>query len=260
MIGACFIGDIDLKKIIKVFLVIVLLGVFIYCLYNIINYLNNSKKNEKLTDELKNIAVKEVLQDNKIEDNEIKSSTPIEIDFNKLKNINNNINAWIYMENSVINYPVVKGNDNSFYLNHNVNGEYNPNGTLFVDSRNKNNFEDMVTYIYGHHMKNNTMFGNLELFKEQNYYDNHKEMYLFTKEKNYKLELFAGFTVADGSKIYNYIDTKSNEEIVQYAKEKSNFKSNIEILHEDKIVVLSTCSYDYENARYVLLGVLKEIQ
>lgn len=241
-------------------IVIILLIVFMYCIYNIINYFNNSKKNKRLTDELKNIAVKEIPQDNKIEDNEIKSTTPIEVDFNKLKEINSNINAWIYMEDSIINYPIVKGNDNSFYLNHSIDGKYNPNGSLFIDYRNKDNFEDMVTYIYGHHMKNNTMFGNLELFKEQNYYDNHKEMYLFTKEDNYILELFAGFTTADGSKIYNYINTKSNEEIVQYAKDKSNFESNVEILPENKIVVLSTCSYDYENARYVLLGVLKEMR
>lgn len=240
-------------------IVIILLIVFMYCIYNIINYFNNSKKNKRLTDELKNIAVKEIPQDNKIEDNEIKSTTPIEVDFNKLKEINSNINAWIYMEDSIINYPIVKGNDNSFYLNHSIDGKYNPNGSLFIDYRNKDNFEDMVTYIYGHHMKNNTMFGNLELFKEQNYYDNHKEMYLFTKEDNYILELFAGFTTADGSEIYNYINSDSNKKLVDYAKSKSNFITNIEISSKDKVVVLSTCSYDYENARYVLLGILKKI-
>ena len=239
-------------------IVIILLIVFMYCIYNIINYFNNSKKNKRLTDELKNIAVKEIPQDNKIEDNEIKSTTPIEVDFNKLKEINSNINAWIYMEDSIINYPIVKGNDNSFYLNHSIDGKYNPNGSLFIDYRNKDNFEDMVTYIYGHHMKNNTMFGNLELFKEQNYYDNHKEMYLFTKEENYILELFAGFTTADGSEIYNYINSDSNKKLVDYAKSKSNFITNIEISNKDKVVVLSTCSYDYENARYVLLGILKK--
>ena len=163
------------------------------------------------------------------------------------------------MEDSIINYPIVKGNDNSFYLNHSIDGKYNPNGSLFIDYRNKDNFEDMVTYIYGHHMKNNTMFGNLELFKEQNYYDNHKEMYLFTKEDNYILELFAGFTTADGSEIYNYINSDSNKKLVDYAKSKSNFITNIEISSKDKVVVLSTCSYDYENARYVLLGILKKI-
>lgn len=239
-------------------IVIILLIVFMYCIYNIINYFNNSKKNKRLTDELKNIAVKEIPQDNKIKDNEIKSTTPIEVDFNKLKEINSNINAWIYMEDSIINYPIVKGNDNSFYLNHSIDGKYNPNGSLFIDYRNKDNFEDMVTYIYGHHMKNNTMFGNLELFKEQNYYDNHKEMYLFTKEENYILELFAGFTTADGSEIYNYINSDSNKKLVDYAKSKSNFITNIEISNKDKVVVLSTCSYDYENARYVLLGILKK--
>lgn len=245
-----------MKKIIKVFFVIILLGIFVYCIYNITKYLSNSKKNEKLTDELKNIAVKEITQDKKAENNEI----PIDVDFDKLNENNDNIKAWIYMEDSIINYPIIKGNDNSFYLNHSIDGKYNPNGSLFIDFRNSDNFENMVTYIYGHHMKNNTMFGNLEFFKDQEYYDKHKEMYLFTKDINYKIEIFAGFTTADGSKIYNYIGSNSNDEIVKYAKNNSNFKANVDISSKDKIIVLSTCSYDYENARYVLFGKLRNIK
>ena len=249
----------NLKKSVKIILIFILLGIFFFFIYNIINYLNNSSKNKKINDDLINVAIKEIPQSTKTKDNDIKTKAPIEVDFNKLKEINSNIAAWIYMENSIINYPVIKGNDNIFYLNHSIDGKYNPTGTLFIDYRNNENFDDVVTYIYGHHMKNNTMFGNLEFFKEQSYYNEHKEMYLFTNLKEYKVDVFAGFTTDDGSIVYNYIDCNSNQEIVDFAKNNSDFETNVEIADKDKIVVLSTCSYDYENARYVVFGILREI-
>lgn len=248
-----------MKKIIKTLLIIIFLSIFIYCIYNIIIYLNNSRKSEKINDNLKNIAIKEIQQNNNTKYNDEKSVIPIEVDFDKLNKINNNIQAWIYMEDSIINYPIVKSSDNKFYLTHSVDGSYNQNGALFMDYRNNENFEDKITYIYGHHMKNNTMFGNLEYFKEQEYYNNHEVMYLFTKNEKLKIQIFAGFTTEDGSKIYNCIGSKSNNEIVEYAKDKSNFETDVEILPEDEILVLSTCSYDYENARYVVLGILRKI-
>ena len=108
-------------------------------------------------------------------------------------------------------------------------------------------------------MKNNTMFGNLVDYKDQSYYDNHKTMYLLTKDKSYKIEIFASLTVADGANIYNFINTDSNQEIVKIAKDGSDISSNVEVLEDDKIIVLSTCTYDFKNARFVVLGKLNEV-
>ena len=85
-------------------------------------------------------------------------------------------------------------------------------------------------------------------------------MYLFTENKNFKIELFAGYITSSESDIYNFPkDMNSNEKLIKTAKEKSTFKSDVEVNSDDKIITLSTCSYDYENARYVLLGVLRDI-
>jgi sortase B len=85
-------------------------------------------------------------------------------------------------------------------------------------------------------------------------------MYLFTENKNYKIEIFAGYITTSESDIYNFPKNSStNENLIKTAMKKSTFKSEIEVSNEDRIITLSTCSYDFENARYVILGVLKEI-
>lgn len=249
------IGE-KLKRFIRKTLIIIFSLIFIYCSYNIIKYIKSSKANEILIEDLK----KEVVVDSYKNEKNTNNNENKKINFDKLHEINNNIKAWIYLKDSIIDYPIVKGNDNNFYLNHSVDGKYNPNGAIFIDYRNNDNFEDIVTYIYGHHMKNNKMFANLEFFKKQEYYDSHKDMIICTKNNNYKLELFAGFTTKDGANIYNYINSKSNQEIVKLSKSKSDFKANVDINNEEKIVVLSTCSYDFENARYVVLGVLRNLE
>ena len=201
-------------------------------------------------------AIKEVIIDN---DNKPNDISPIQVDFDKLDDVNNNIQAWIYLNDSNINYPIVQGNDNNYYLSKTVDGDYNPNGSLFIDYRNSKDFSDPNTYIYGHNMKNDTMFGDLEKYKKQEYYDNHKEMYILTRKNQYKLEVFAGYTTEDGSEIYNFIGNDSNERLIELAMSKSDFSSDVKVDYNDKVVVLSTCSYDYENARYVLIGVLRKI-
>ena len=102
-----------------------------------------------------------------------------------------------------------------------------------------------------------TMFGSLQEYKSQEYYDNHKIMYYFTPEENYAIKIFAGYTISVESDIYNLavIDEKEIAELIN----KSDFKSDVDISQEDKIVTLSTCAYDYDGARYVVMGVLQEI-
>ena len=245
-----------MKKCIKIILILLLLSIFIYCTYNVINYLKNEYKNVKLNSNIQEIAIKEVIIDNDDKTNDI---SPIQVDFDKLDDVNNNIQAWIYLNDSNINYPIVQGNDNNYYLSKTVDGDYNPNGSLFIDYRNSKDFSDPNTYIYGHNMKNDTMFGDLEKYKKQEYYDNHKEMYILTRKNQYKLEVFAGYTTEDGSEIYNFIGNDSNERLIELAMSKSDFSSDVKVDYNDKVVVLSTCSYDYENARYVLIGVLRKI-
>ena len=247
-----------MKKVIKIILLVICLCVFIFSAYNIYKYLSEENANKKLNNELMEKAIIETPNDNNDNTQENEDILPISVDFSVLKQENEDIVGWLYLEDSPINYPVVQSYDNDYYLRRLVNGEYNIAGSLFMDYRNDSNLEDNNTIIYGHNMKNNTMFGSLQEYKNQNYYDNHKVMYYFTPEKNYIIELFTGYTISVESDIYDLsiIDSSKLEELIS----KSDFESNAKVTKEDKIITLSTCAYEYDGARYIVMGVLKEIE
>ena len=235
-----------------------------YFSFNILNYIFEERTNNHLNDTLINIAVTKIdsnldknLED-KIKENKLENIDEgidsIKIDFEALKQINSDIVGWIYLENTPINYPVVQSNDNDYYLRRLVDGTYNRAGTLFMDYRNDKNMNDWNTIIYGHNMKNNTMFGPIIGYKNQSYYDEHKKIYYFTESQNYVIEPFAGYIEDANSIIYNFSINNEKDQIIKKAKLQSTFKSEVKINDNDKFVTLLTCSYEYEDARYVLLG------
>lgn len=181
------------------------------------------------------------------------------VNFDKLKAINEDIVGWIYCDGTVINYPVVRANDNTFYLNHLFDKSINSSGCIFLDSRNKSDFLDQHSIIYGHHMKNNTMFSSLIGYKSQEYYDEHPQMLLITPEKNYKIEIFAGYvsSIEDNAWDLKFSSDEEFEKWIDQAIKKSGFNSDIVPVSTDRIITMSTCSYEFDNARFVVLGVLK---
>ena len=248
-----------MKKIVKIILLAVCLGVFCFSGYKIYQYLHEEKANKELNNKLIEKAVVENQKTNVLEeDSQAKNELPINLDFTALKQQNEDIVGWLYSENTQINYPVVQSEDNNYYLRRLINGEYNIAGSLFMDYRNNSNLEDNNTIIYGHNMENDTMFGTLQEYKSQEYYDNHKVLYYFTQEKNYMIQLFAGYTISVESDIYDLsiIDESKIEESIQ----NSDFNSDVEVREEDKIMTLSTCAYEYDGARYIIMGVLHEIK
>ena len=107
-----------------------------------------------------------------------------EVDFAALREINPDIVAWIYIEGTKINYPIVQGEENSYYLKHLFSGEWNGSGCIFLDFRNDASFADRHSIIYGHHMKNGTMFTDLDKYKKQEFFDEHPVALLITPDKN----------------------------------------------------------------------------
>ena len=243
-----------MKKIIKIILLGICLVIFIYSAYNIYNYIKEENANKKLKNELIEDVITEV-PSTELTINEEK--IPISVDFSTLKEKNQDIVGWIYSKDTPINYPVVQAKDNQYYLHRLINGEYNASGSIFMDYRNNPNLEDNNTIIYGHNMKSDEMFGTLQNYKNQEYYDNHKILYYFTQEKKYEIKLIAGYTASLEDDIYNLneINQEQKEKILQ----KSDFKSDVNISQNDKLITLSTCSYEYEDARYILIGILDEI-
>ena len=181
------------------------------------------------------------------------------VDFTSLKEINLDIVGWIYIEGTYINYPVVQGEDNQYYLKHLFRGEWNSAGCIFLDSRNTADFSDRHNIIYGHHMKNGTMFSGLAKYKNQEYYDGHPIALLLTPEQNLEIEIFAGYVASVQDEAWKVVFSSDTDftEWLDEAKERSCFTSEIIPAVTDRILTLSTCSYEFNNARFVLLGVIK---
>ena len=180
------------------------------------------------------------------------------VDFEALREVNPDIVAWIYLEDTKINYPVVQGNDNNYYLKHMFEGSWNSAGCIFLDSRNEGDFSDRHSIIYGHHMKNGTMFSDLDKYRTQEFYDTHPTILLLTPEQNYKIEVFAGYVASVDDDAWELGFTAAGyEEWLAASKEKSCFSSSVEPCTTDRVVTLSTCSYEFDNARFVVAGILR---
>ena len=247
---------------IKLIILVCCVLFMIYFAYKICNYLYEDKKSKELNNKLIDSAIIfNDIDDNNdtfLRDENLLNQPSVKVNFTELKQKNKEIVGWIYLEDSLINFPVVQTNNNDYYLRRLIDGSYNSAGSIFMDYRNDSDITDWNTIIYGHNMKNNTMFGTLLNYKEQSYYDQHKKMYYFTENKEYELELIAGYVENANANIYN-ATINEKEEVLEKAKRLSTFISNINEEENDKFMTLSTCSYEYDEARYVLIGRLKEI-
>lgn len=183
------------------------------------------------------------------------------LDFDALLEINSQCVGWIYSEGTIISYPIAQASDNSYYLKHMFNGESNSAGCIFLDYRNAPDFSDFNSVIFGHNLKNGTMFRSLTGYKEQSYYDEHPVLQLLTPEKNYDICLFGGYIakVTDDAWQLSFEDDAARAAWLQEILDRSTFQSDVVPEVTDHIVTLSTCSYEFTNARYVVFGVLREV-
>ena len=182
----------------------------------------------------------------------------LNVNFENLKKINKDSVAWLYCPDTVIDYPVMKATDYSHYLYRLPDGTRNANGTLFIDFNNPADFSSELTVIYGHHMKSGRMFGNLAEYKSQSYYDAHPYMYLYTEKGNYRVDVLYGCVIGAGQwreRAFMYAENISA--LISYAAHNSTFAGTAEYKPGDRIVALSTCSYEFDDARYVVLGILR---
>lgn len=179
-----------------------------------------------------------------------------EIEPDRLKTMNEDFAFWLYSPGSPIDYPVVQTEDNRHYLHRMFNGERNSAGTLFVDCRNLPNMQDPNTLVYGHHMRNDSMFGSLEWYQEQAYYDSHPYMLVVAEDAIYIIELFCGYTTDKHDACYDIAisDEEDMAEFVETAIGKSDFVCCPEMYTDDRLITLSTCAYAFENARYIVIG------
>ena len=181
------------------------------------------------------------------------------IDFDALKAINPDTVAYLDYKQFNVNYVIVKGKDNSYYLDHNFNRQYNGAGWVFADYRNKFDGTDKNIVMFGHSMKNGSMFGSLhKILNDKNYEkEENQTMTFVTPDGTYKYRLFAVYTV-DAEDYYITTEFKKKKdwtEFVKKAKSRSIYKYDVEVGEDDTIITLSTCQGYTGTKRMVIQAV-----
>jgi len=164
--------------------------------------------------------------------------------------------GWLTIPNTNIDYPFVQGKDNDYYLRRDINGSYALAGTLFLDYRCEKNFTSQNTIIYGHHMKNGSMFGTLKGFSDKAFFDKNRHGTICLPHDTLTLEFFA-FLVIDPILKTEIYSPSPDSSFIEFIQQNARHYRDIGLTEADRIVTLSTCAYEFDNARYVVLGVLR---
>lgn len=195
-----------------------------------------------------------------VEGKEVKHWTsPLDIDFDELESINKDVVGWIYMEAlpDIINYPLVQGDNNEYYLHHTYKKEDVFAGSIFVDYKNSSDFSDQNTIIYGHNMNNGSMFGSLKKYKNQETIDKSPYFWIITKDEAYKYQIFSIYTASVEGDTYTLIKGPGSETIdyaVSMWKKSELDMGDFDFKETDKIITLSTCTGD-SSTRFVVQGI-----
>lgn len=246
------------KKIIFYVLLAILIAIFAYSAYHLGSYFWEKYKSDQMLDEASKYVSADTGDNQTQGDENVPTGDPdrISVDFDALWELNDDIVAWIYCANTKINYPVVQASDNDYYLYRLLDGTWNSNGSIFMDYENSADFSDKNTMIHGHHMQTGAMFGSLVRYNEQSYYDAHPYIYIMTPTQTYRMDIFAACVVDATADIY---DTEPSSDVINSCISKTPFVPNVSYPTHN-IVTLSTCTYEYDDARFVVLGDLVPVE
>lgn len=239
------------SSIFSTIVLIVAIGVFCFSAFQLYQIFSSYKKGDDEYKEIRNLAITVEKKD----DGEEKFI----VDFDKLREINPDVVAWIrFEEPSVINYPVVHSKDNKEYLTKLFGEGKNTYGTLFVDKNNDGNFLDKNTFIYGHRMKSGSMFGKLEKYADESFYKEHPYFYIYTRDgKECKYQIFSAAVVTDTSPSYQkfYASDEEYQKYIDHIRSVSNYQTDAVVTTDSQIVSLSTCTVESNENRFLVHAV-----
>lgn len=185
-----------------------------------------------------------------------------EIDLDALRQVNPDVIGWILLPDTDINYPILQGTDNDYYLNHTWMGEKNAVGSIFMEYRNQPDFTQYNTILYGHNMINGSMFSDLGRYTGASFQKDHPYVYLVTEEGPLRYEIFSAYQAQLGSTTYglSFNQEETKKEFLIHALQNSKFDMGIAPELTDRILTMSTCSGTGGNTRWVVHARLKMMQ
>lgn len=227
------------KVILNIIIYMILLFVLIYSGIKIFKWYKDKKNNNKIAEQIKSTVIVE-------DKNEDENKEEYTVDFNKLKEQNNETVAWIKVNNTSVEYPVVRATNNSFYLNHSFDKSKNSAGWIFADYKNKFDNTDKNIVIYGHNMRDDSMFGSLKNILNSDWYDNDENtnITLYTENEKSIYKVFSIYKI-ESEDYYiktEFSDDNNFEQFVNTIKKRSIKEFNIDVSKDDNILTLSTCA------------------
>lgn len=232
------------RRFVNILFYIILICLFIILFIsakNIYYWFKDNKKTSKMESIIEDKTSVEIIDDNT-------ESGVINVDLNDLRGINSDTVGYIKVNNTNINYPVVKTNNNTFYLTHTFDKTENKAGWVFMDYRNHNDNFDTNTILYAHGRLDNTMFGSLRKVIKEEWYTN-PDNYILQYSNDYYSSKWQVFSIYRVKETDDYIKTNfsSNEEYISFInliKSRSIYDFNIDVNTNDNIITLSSCYND----------------
>lgn len=273
-----------LGDVIRLIVMLAALAVFLYSGYTLYGFYKEYKKSSDEYDNLENSYAVDQEQESEnidnledddalqsisgqevrkvLEDGEEKTLPVLKnpIDFTQLLSVNSDIVGWLRIRALDISYPVVQGKDNDYYLHRTFEKTDNFAGCLFVNSYNMGDFTDQNTIIYGHNMKNGSMFGKLKNFSDQEVFKKSRYFWIFTPDFIYQYRIFSASVVDKTGLTYqiSFTDDEFDQFISRAYSNSVVDNQGVTVTKEDRIVTLSTCTGD-DSTRFVVMGKLAQI-
>lgn len=215
------------------------------------------------TEEVFESQTEETATEEMAEDSRVYEGCPV--DFAGMWETNEDVYAWITIPGTVIDYPILQhATDNTYYLNYNIDGSYGYPGCIYTENMNSKDFTDNNTVIYGHNMKNGTMFAGLHKFEDSTFFENHTKVYIYTPEKELNYTIFAAYIYDDRHLLYSF-DFANEQVYASYLEDIQNMRSmnalireDIKVTAEDKIITLVTCIGNQPEKRLLVQAVLDQ--
>lgn len=265
----------DIYKIICIILLIILIGIVAVWGYRIIVENRANSKYEEIQNTVNSAAKQaeteaviietETEEETETETEEVQNAFDIpekNLDWASLYAENKDVYAWIYIPGTQVDYPVLQSaSDDTYYLNHNIDGSYGKPGCIYTEKINSKDFTNYNTVLYGHNMKNGEMFGCLHDYEDKTFFDENPYVYVYTEEKTYVYEIFAAYT-ATNAHILNTNDFSTQEGFADYLDNvvynkalTGNFRNDTRVTSDNRIITLSTCTSN-SSKRWLVQAVL----
>lgn len=257
-----------MKKKIYIIAVILFFGIFAFSAWQLAKIGSEYRKGEKEYERLEQyVQIPETVpattaadkEDAPAETQPVGTGWP-KVDFTALQMINPDVVGWIYIEGTNVNYPIVQAGDNDYYLYRLISGENNSSGSIFLDAGASELFLSRNNPLYGHNMKNGTMFADVTDYVDQGFYEEHPVALLMTPDKNYKVEIFSCYVTDAWGDAWR-MNFSSDDDYGQWLNDlqrKSYLATGVRPAAGDRVLTFSTCTYETEEARLVVHGIIQE--